>query len=127
MSRNSSSSELSPPRLNLVVVRASDLERSQRFYELLGLQFTNHQHGGGPEHLCAELGGQVVFEIYPADPDAVQENTVRLGFTVSDVNALLDEIKESGYAVQAEASQTPWGYRAVVLDPDNNRVELVRE
>jgi lactoylglutathione lyase len=126
VSKKSSSPELSPPKLNLVVVRASDMEVSQRFYELLGLQFIKHQHGSGPEHLCAELNGEVVFEIYPTVSGATEENHVRLGFTVSNVDTLLSVISSNGYTVHTGSSQTQWGYRAVVLDPDNNRVELVQ-
>ena len=36
-------------KLNLVVIRAAELERSQRFYEALGLRFSHEQHGRGPE------------------------------------------------------------------------------
>ena len=50
--------------LNLVVIRSPDIERACRFYSALGLAFTKHAHGTGPEHYACEIGG-IVFEIYP--------------------------------------------------------------
>jgi catechol 2,3-dioxygenase-like lactoylglutathione lyase family enzyme len=52
------------PRINLIVLRVSDVERAEAFYRLLGFEFTRHAHGAGPEHYSAELNG-VVFELYP--------------------------------------------------------------
>ncbi|WP_342753405.1 VOC family protein [Prosthecobacter debontii] len=67
-----------PPtiRLNLVVVRVADLERAQKFYEGLGLQFVRHRHGQGPEHLSAEIG-DAVFELYPGSCNRRQEASCR--------------------------------------------------
>lgn len=41
--------------LNLVVLRSPDIERSVEFYSRLGLHFSPHKHGKGPEHYSAEL------------------------------------------------------------------------
>ncbi len=78
-------------RLNLVVIRASDLERAAQFYTRLGLTFTRHRHGKGPEHLSCETEG-IVFEIYPRQNFADGTTAVRLGFIVADVDALVDEV-----------------------------------
>lgn len=40
---------LSTPRLNPVVLRAADLERSAGFYQSPGLAFMRHAHRAGPE------------------------------------------------------------------------------
>src|SRR4051812_27334640 len=58
------STEMSNVSLNLLVIRSPDIDRSARFYELLGLSFTKHAHGTGPVHYAGELGS-AVFEIYP--------------------------------------------------------------
>ena len=50
--------------LNLVVIRAEDIDRAAAFYGLLGLEFQKHRHGSGPEHYASEERG-IVFEIYP--------------------------------------------------------------
>jgi len=53
--------------LNLIVLRSSDMPRAAEFYSRMGLEFTRHQHGSGPERSAAELGGSV-FELYPRVP-----------------------------------------------------------
>lgn len=64
------------PALNLLVLRCRDIEDTRQFYETLGIRFRQEQHGTGPVHYAAELGG-LVLEPYPTkgEPD----NT-RLGF-----------------------------------------------
>jgi lactoylglutathione lyase len=39
-----------PPSLNLIVIRAADLDKSLAFYRALGLEFAQEQHGTGPVH-----------------------------------------------------------------------------
>ena len=41
--------------LNLVVLRSPDLSRAVGFYTRLGLQFSQHRHGNGPEHFRATV------------------------------------------------------------------------
>lgn len=108
--------------LNLVVIRAAELERSQRFYEALGLRFSREQHGRGPEHLAAELGS-LVFEIYPRGngPDTAG---VRLGLQVASVEAAVSAVQQLGVEVATPPADGPWGYRAVIVDPDGHRVEV---
>ncbi len=107
--------------LNLVVLRSSDLERAAAFYERLGLQFTKHRHGNGPEHYAAELG-DIVFELYPLLPDGPPTLGTRIGFRVTSLDPILSGL---GDAIVAPAKESEWGRRAVVVDPDGHRVELL--
>lgn len=111
------------PHLNLVVIRAADLDRSAGFYGRLGLTFERHRHGSGPEHLASQLGG-IVFEIYPAGETANRKDAVRIGFSVDDVDAVVSALAETGAKIVSPPSDSPWGRRAVVADPDGHRVEL---
>jgi catechol 2,3-dioxygenase-like lactoylglutathione lyase family enzyme len=74
--------DVSDITLNLVVLRCSDLERAIAFYTKLGLKFTSHRHGKGPEHFAAEFPGGV-FELYPRSADGGSTNGTRIGFRVS--------------------------------------------
>jgi len=106
----------------LVVIQSSDVEAAQEFYRMLGLSFVEEQHGTGPRHLAASLG-PLVLEIYPcrgAKPVA----PLRLGFHVRSLDETLELLRDSGSRIIREAHDSPWGRRAVVEDPDGNRIEL---
>jgi len=113
------------PLLNLVVIRSSDLERAQQFYEGFGLKFIRHQHGKGPEHLAYETDG-FVFEIYPRQTEDDSTHPVRLGLIVDEIDYLLRRISEMDVVVLSQAKDSPWGRRAVIQDPDGHKVELVQ-
>jgi lactoylglutathione lyase len=117
-----------PPLLNLVVLRSANLNRSERFYQVLGLSFERHRHGTGPEHLAAQpYQGGYVFEIYPASAKSGSTAGVRIGFKVDAVDDYLDQLVEAGGAIIQAPAHSEWGPRAVVSDPDGHRVELVSQ
>ena len=110
--------------LNLVVLYSADLERSARFYEVLGLTFVREQHGSGPEHLACSLGG-VVLEFYPQAVSASEGPRVRIGFEVPSVADTVKAVQDNGGRVLTSPRESPWGMRAVIVDPDGHRVELI--
>lgn len=112
------------PALCLLVIRSSDLARSRRFYEALGLTFSEEQHGNGPRHLACQFG-QAVFEIYPLESAEQCTSAARLGFRVANVDRALAAALEAGGAMKAPAKDGRWGRRAVVTDPDGHAVELL--
>jgi lactoylglutathione lyase len=111
--------------LNLIVLKSSDIARAAAFYTRLGLQFSRHRHGNGPEHYAAELSGGV-FELYPASSDGPSTLGTRVGFRVPSVDAVLAALSEYPDAVMAPARDSEWGRRAVVVDPDGHRIELLQ-
>jgi len=113
-------------QLNLVVIRSADLDRSAQFYKLLDLDLIKHHHGSGPEHYTCELG-KVVLEIYPRQADTDSTNSVRIGFQVLSVNAVVDELMKQGVKIISPPKDSSWGRRAVVVDPDGHRVELTEQ
>ncbi len=116
---------MNPVALNLVVLRSPDIARAAEFYSRLGLQFTRHQHGCGPEHFAAELGSGV-FELYPLSPDGPSTLGTRIGFSVPSLDAALAALDEYPGAIISPHKDSPWGRRAVVADPDGHRVELLQ-
>lgn len=116
---------MSAVALNLVVVRCSDIARAAAFYSRLGLQFTQHRHGKGPEHYAAELGDGV-FELYPMAPDAPSTLGTRVGFSVSSIDDVMAALADFPEAIISAAKDSEWGRRAVLADPDGHRVELLQ-
>ncbi len=107
--------------LNLLVIRSPDPEAAVSFYELLGLHFVKHRHGTGPEHFSADLDN-FLFEIYRGQPGC---GANRIGFRVDGLDNLLRQLASVGTPVVSEPRVSPWGYRAVVQDPDGLKVELL--
>jgi catechol-2,3-dioxygenase len=52
------SSDPKQMRINLIVIRVSDIDRSAAFYRALGLVLVKERHGTGPEHYSADLKGR---------------------------------------------------------------------
>jgi catechol 2,3-dioxygenase-like lactoylglutathione lyase family enzyme len=109
--------------LNLVALRASDLDRAATFYAALGLNLTRHSHGNGPVHLAHESAG-LVFEVYPQTTDGMRTNATRIGFSVPSVDEAYLALLAAGGASVSPPRASLWGRRAVVSDPDGHRVEL---
>jgi predicted enzyme related to lactoylglutathione lyase len=112
-----------PPRLNLVVIRSTDIEAAVHFYEVLGLRFTCHSHASGPRHYASEDPG-CVFEIYPLRQGEAPTTSARLGFQVASVDHALNSLLTVGGKLVSTPKLTSWGYRAVIEDFDGHRVEL---
>ncbi|MEX2186637.1 MAG: VOC family protein [Pirellulales bacterium] len=110
-------------RLNLVVIRSSDMDAAARFYETLGLKFSRHSHGSGPIHY-ASLDTECVFEIYPLRPGEASTVSTRLGFQVESVDGVLGSLQTVGGKLISAPKESPWGYRAVIEDLDGHHVEI---
>ena len=113
------------PTLSLIVIRVSNIDRSAEFYSKLGLSFERESHNGGPEHLACTLGG-TVLELYPAT-DKHSPTQARLGFVVASVEDVIQNCRNDHVEIVSEPRESPWGLRAVVADPDGNRVELTQK
>lgn len=102
----------------LIVLRCRDRYESRRFYEAIGLTFTEEQHGKGPVHDACEHGG-MVLELYPPNEAGTTQNLM-LGLTVPDLNRVLDGLAALG----VQPKSPPKHGRCTVIDPDGNAVML---
>ena len=110
--------------LNLAVLRSSNPTRLVAFYTCLGLSFSTHRHGKGPEHWAAEMAGSV-FEIYPATPDVPGTLGTRIGFRVPSIDDVIRRLEGFPGSVVSPSKDSEWGRRAVLVDPDGHKVELL--
>lgn len=109
--------------INLLVLRVADINRSAAFFASLGLIFKKEQHGNGPEHLSAVVG-ETLLEVYPAE-GGVTTKAVRLGFSVAAIKPVIDAMISTGGEIFSPPKQTTWGLRAIVVDPDGHKIELL--
>lgn len=115
------------PALSLIVVRTSQMEASLAFYRALGFQFAEEKHGAGPTHYSTSLGS-TMLEIYPGEPAASlnrkASGATMLGFAVSSVDDSVVAARSLGAQIVTAPADSPWGRRAVVIDPDGRAIEL---
>ena len=114
---------MTKPRPNLTVIRCEDIEASAEFYRIVGLEFEKHRHGSGPEHYAASDGAWT-FELYPASTKSPACNSTRIGFAVGSCDQVANRLSEAGFSLVTAPADSPWGRRAVAVDPDGHRVEL---
>lgn len=116
--------------LGMLVVRAADISLSLSFYRALGLDFVEERHGSGPVHFSSDLGG-VLLEIYPGEPGRAPERksagSTLLGFRVASIERVMSALAPLSTRVLSGPTETTWGRRAVVEDPDGRAIELREE
>ena len=81
--------------LKLLVLKTHDVDAVCRFYQSLGLTFTEERHDSGPLHYSAPLGDGLI-EIYPMPFDQAVDATTRLGFAIVDPDAAVAEADQFG-------------------------------
>ena len=112
-----------------LVLFSVDLEQTAAFYRMIGLHLDDEDHGDGPRHLAADLGG-VHFAIFAADDSAGRAPQWREsgssfpGFYVASLDDTLAALAGSGVTVLTGHQVRPWACRAVVEDPDGRAVEI---
>jgi len=109
--------------LNLLVLKTRQVERLVAFYRTLGFDFAEEKHGNGPVHFAGRVGN-MVFELYPTMTEDAVDSGTRLGFTVPDLDGIVAALGEMATPIESEPKMSPWGYRAVVRDPDGRAIEL---
>jgi catechol 2,3-dioxygenase-like lactoylglutathione lyase family enzyme len=121
------------PQLNAIGIVASDLERTIRFYRLLGVDVPDPDEGG---HIDAVLpsGVRLMFDredvILSFRPDWKREtgNQMSLAFecaSPAEVDEMYARAVDAGFHGDNEPWDAFWGQRyAQLLDPDGVGVDL---
>lgn len=111
-----------------LVLFTSDVAAAARFYRAIGVPLEDEDHGEGPVHVAAELGG-VHFALYPAPtPGRASERSSAgsslPGVYVESLNDALRGVQALGAPVITGHEVMPWGCRFVAEDPDGRAVEV---
>jgi predicted enzyme related to lactoylglutathione lyase len=110
--------------LSLLVLKTRQVDRLRSFYNALGIELAEEQHGKGPVHYAGRVG-ELVLELYPLPDDGSSvDTTTRLGFSIENLAEAVEALQATGAPVVPQPQETPWGYRAVVRDPDGRAVGL---
>ena len=111
--------------LRMLVLKTHDVSGVVAFYQSLGFTFAEEQHGKGPLHNSAPLGDGII-EISPLPDDQPVDSTTRLGFGIAAPDSVVGNAESLGGRVIKPGRDTPWGYMALVADPDGRTIELYR-
>jgi catechol 2,3-dioxygenase-like lactoylglutathione lyase family enzyme len=120
-------------RLQLVLLRATDLERSAQFYrDLVGIPLEGGDNqrpsdpwiGGGHYEYSWRDGGYLHFSIF-AGSATNYTSGAHIGFEVEDLESLHGLLVHAGVPVLHGPRAEPWGTVARYRDPDGNVLELV--
>ena len=111
-------------RLRLLVLKTGQPDQLKDFYQSLGMDLFQERHGDGPLHYAGRVG-DTTLEVYPL-PEGIHtaDATTRLGFTVNNLEQVLQVLQAAGTIVASPPQPSAWGCRAVVRDPDGRAVEL---
>lgn len=112
--------------LTLLVMRTRQVEQLRAFYQTLGVDLVEEQHGKGPVHFAGRAG-DVVIEVYPLPDDGNPvESFIRLGYAVENMAEVIQALEGIGTKIVTPPKETAWGLQAVVKDPDGRSVELTQ-
>jgi len=121
---------LSEISISLIVLRAADVQKALAFYQAIGLSFEEEQHGSGPIHYACTLADTVI-ELYPGEPGSAPERkqggATLIGLSVPSLDESLAALAQLGTAPTSAPKDSPWGRRAVILDPDGRAIELTEQ
>ena len=108
-------------RLNLIVIRTSDMSKLVNFYQILGLKFDYHKHEKGVYHYATKIG-ETVFEIYPLLKSQKEADiSTRLGFKIGNFEEKIAILSDF---IVSKPMETEFGLCAILKDPDGRKVEI---
>lgn len=110
-----------------LIIFTDKLEAVVEFYSAIGVPLELEQHGDGPVHYACDLG-LTHFAVFRSGPGEAAEfrsgGSSFAGFTVNSLEAALDAARSVKAEVVQPPTEYPWGWRALVKDPDGRVVEL---
>ncbi len=106
--------------LNQITVPVSDVERSIRFYEKLGLRLSVQSLPTYARFECPE--GNSTFSLHQVDLMPVGDG-IWVYFEVQNPDEIVNELIGKGIVFEEMPNNKPWLWREARLkDPDNNQI-----
>ncbi len=122
---------MSQKRILYMSQLVSDQNKALDFYtHVLGFEKSNdNPTPGGPRFLTVGLKGQEFkLVLWPGTPGRAQPVDGRTPATCTietpDCRNDVEALKARGVKFETEVLEFPWGYVAVFVDPDGNRLQL---
>ena len=115
--------------LSAILLVSKDPERLAGFYkDVIGLPLEIEQHGETERHYGCELG-DLHFAIHPISNFKGTDygtGSVKLAFTVFDMNAFTKKVNSKGYKFAYEPKDSGFAIMTALQDPDGNYIEFTQ-
>ncbi|HYC23165.1 MAG TPA: VOC family protein [Candidatus Bathyarchaeia archaeon] len=115
--------------LSAVLLVSRDPKRLADFYrDVIGVPLREERHGASLPHWGCNLG-EIHFAIHPIEtfPDRQSgTGSVKLAFTVFDIQALVRRLEASGISLLYRPRDTGFFWSTAIHDPDGNMIEFTQ-
>ena len=115
--------------LSAILLVSKDPERLASFYkDVIGLPIEVEEHGETDKHYGCELG-DLHFAIHPTsnfEGTGYGTGSIKLAFTVFDMNTFVEKVKSNGYTIAYEPKDTGFAKMTALTDPDGNYIEFTQ-
>lgn len=118
-----------PTALSVVLVLASDADRTAAFYrDVIGLKLIAEQHDGRHTHYACRMGS-VYFTIQPrtdlGEPPSSGYDSLQLCFTTGDMKTFLDQL--AGHGIEPLHPPRPFEHTVftTIQDPEGRHVRVM--
>jgi len=115
--------------LSAVLLISKDPERLAAFYrDVVGLPLEDEKHGDTEKHYGCELG-DLHFAIHPISNfkgTGYGTGSVKLAFTVFDMDLFVKKLKSRGIALAYEPKDVGFAKMTALTDPDGNYIEFTQ-
>lgn len=106
-----------------LLLQATDLERTEEFYtDVVGFDVTERTEFGDGRPLVKLHVGMGLTELHDDRADSGQA-VEHLAFEVTDVEAIVDSLREHDVQIDDGPKPTIYGTSVYFFDPDGNRIE----
>jgi lactoylglutathione lyase len=109
-------------RIGAIILLASDMRRSIKFYkDVLGMELKQRSKD------WVEFSKQgTVLALHPTKNKKIKKNnSMLIGFNVSDLKALCDTLKKKKVKFYKKITTEQFGKHAIIKDPDGHLISLV--
>ncbi|MEO0584618.1 MAG: glyoxalase/bleomycin resistance/extradiol dioxygenase family protein [Bacteroidota bacterium] len=97
-------------QIHLIVIHTKNPKGLSAFYAHIVMSFEYHRHGNSAWHYATEMGG-TVFEIYLLlKSQEKPDKSLRLGFTVENLDETLTKLREWDVEVIKEPTESECQY-----------------
>ena len=109
-------------KIGAVILLVSDMKRSIKFYrDTLGMKLKERS-----KDWTEFSEGGTVLALHPVSKKIKKNNSMLVGFSVSDFDDIINGLKKKKVKFYKKAKVEPFGKHAIIQDPDGHLISIVQ-